>query len=136
MTYGSDGRQGRADRPGPSGRELGRPRTRGEAVWYLTAFVALYGGVIAVLVLDAAGPTCSSGQCASFHPGIRWALGAAIWGFLALVLLAVRLTRAAGVAKRFSGRPSARGWPLAWNYLAAGLLLPAAIRLLFAKGTG
>jgi hypothetical protein len=59
---------------------------------------------------------------------------AAAVGFAALVVLAFHVTlgydRRASRAAGETRRASARGWPLAWNYLAAGLVLPAAVRTL------
>jgi hypothetical protein len=116
-----------------SGRSLAAPRTRPEALFYLLTLLALYGGVVAVIALDSAGPTCGGAGCATFHPGIRLAAVVAAIGFVLLVALAIYLTRSydrrtSAVAEQ--RRASARGWPLAWNYLAAGLIVPAAVRML------
>ena len=122
-----------APRPPRRGRDLARPRPRAEAVAYLAALVGFYGGVIAVFALDAVGPACTAARCPPVHPGIPWALGAVTWGFLALVVLARRFTRGyarAAAAATGRRRPSARGWPLAWNYLACGLMVPEALRTL------
>jgi hypothetical protein len=118
--------------PRRRGRDLARPRTRAEAIAYLVALIGLYGGVIAVFTLDAVGPTCSAARCPPVNPGIRWALAAVTWGFLALIVLALRFTRAYDrpLAAADGRRASARGWPLAWNYLACGLMVPAALRTL------
>jgi hypothetical protein len=115
---------------GPSGRDLAQPRTRPDAAAYLVALLGLYAGVVALLVLDALGPACTGPGCATYRPGIKWALAATTWGFLALVVLAFRFTRSYDRQQRTDGRASSRGWPLAWNYLAAGLIVPAALRVL------
>lgn len=132
MTLYASGPEPPAEQPRPPrrrGRELARPRTRAEAVAYLIALIGLYGGAIAIVVLDSRGSACADPRCSTLHPGVRWALAAVTWGFLALVVLARRFTRGNGRAPAVVGRrPSARGWPLAWNYLAAGLMVPVAVR--------
>jgi hypothetical protein len=116
-----------------SGRDLAAPRTRPAAVVYLVGLLALYGGVVGVIALDSAGPTCDGAGCSTFHPGLRLAAVAAALGFAVLIVLAFHVTRGYDRRTRSVGdsrRVAARGWPLAWNYLAAGLVLPTALRVL------
>jgi hypothetical protein len=129
---GGDG----SDQPA-TGRQLAAPRTRGQALAYFLALAALYGGIVAVVVLDAAGPTCTGPSCPAVRPGIRPAALIAALGLAGLVALAVHLTRTYVNCPEPPQEPqfrrrrrSASGWPLAWNYLAAALVVPDAVRAL------
>jgi hypothetical protein len=126
----------RSEQPA-TGRQLAAPRTRGQALAYFLALAALYGGIVAVVVLDAAGPTCAGPSCATVRPGIRPAALIAALGLAGLVALAVHLTRTYAYRPEPAQQPqfrrrrrSASGWPLAWNYLAAALVVPDAVRAL------